>query len=62
MSRPRPAPEVDCAACGDPYRQHAGGGRCRARDGDGHCPCLGFRWVDPAGPAVGSYREPPQRL
>ena len=50
--------EIVCRrpGCGASYTEHQRYG--------GGCPetgCDGFLWIDPAGPPVGSYREPPQR-
>ena len=56
--------EVRCARCLDGYSHHdPDAGRCRATKGEHEpipCPCPGFRWVDPAGPHVGSYTDPPE--
>lgn len=61
---------VHCHGCGHGYPEHEpDGGACRAaeagpvlrREGPLPCGCPGFRWVDPDGPAVGSYTDPPQR-
>lgn len=60
---------VACHACGHGYPDHdPDGGHCTAelgyppvrRSGVLCCPCPGFRWVDPDGPAVGSYTDPPR--
>lgn len=60
---------VPCQGCGHGYPDHeADGGHCTAAIGTPlvplsralPCPCPGFRWVDPAGPATG-YHRPPQR-
>jgi hypothetical protein len=47
--------------CVHPYPEHAdAGGPCRHVVNDRFpCTCTGFRWVDPDGPAVGSYADPP---
>jgi hypothetical protein len=52
---------VPCRGCGHGYPQHAdAGGRCRVVINDRFpCFCTGFRWVDPGGPPVGSYADPP---
>lgn len=56
--------EVRCADCWDGYTVHApDGGPCTAVKGEHErfpCPCRGFRWVHPDGPAVGSYTDPPE--
>jgi hypothetical protein len=61
--------ELTCHRCGHTYPQHdPDGGRCGAPvpgllnpRAIAFCDCPGFRWIDPAGPAVGSYGDPPQR-
>jgi hypothetical protein len=63
------APALPCLSCMHGYPQHRdAGGHCGARIGGGAagaggivvpCPCAGFRWVDPGGPPVGSYLDPP---
>lgn len=57
---------IICAVCGVPWPRHNAGGPVTVRVGGWSSPaaavpirCPGFRWVDPGGPAVGSYREPP---
>jgi hypothetical protein len=58
-----------CRSCNHAYPEHEdAGGHCRGRVGGFSspaaaipCPCAGFRWVDPSGPSVGSYADPPQR-
>lgn len=63
------AAAVGCRSCGHGYPEHeAGGGHCGGRIGGCAspanaipCPCPGFRWIDPAGPSVGSYTDAPQR-
>jgi hypothetical protein len=63
------APAVPCRRCSHGFPEHAdAGGHCTGRFGgwsspaDGvPCMCPGFLWVDPGGPAVGSYLEAPQR-
>lgn len=60
-------PAVRCRRCGTPYPLHGdAGGPVTVRAGGFSSPaaavpilCPGFLWVDPAGPPVGSYREPP---
>ena len=58
------ATELRCRRCLDRYSEHDPDGHCQAVKGEHEpvpCPCTGFLWVDPEGPPVGSYREPPQR-
>lgn len=63
------AAAVACARCAVPWTEHGdAGGPITVRAGGFSSPaaaiplrCPGFAWVDPAGPAVGSYLEPPQR-
>jgi len=49
--------------CRHPYPEHDdAGGRCGHVVNDRFpCTCQGFQWVDPTGPAVGSYTDPPAR-
>lgn len=61
------APAVECRRCHHGYPEHeAGGGHCRGMLGGWSspasgipCVCPGMQWVDPGGPPVGSYLEPP---
>lgn len=55
---------VPCRSCTHPYPIHQNtGGHCRHVINDAMpCPCAGFQWVDPAGPAVGSYTDPPDTV
>jgi len=62
------AQPVTCRTCGTPWPAHNGGGAVRVAAGGFSSPaaavpvtCPGFAWVDPAGPPVGSYSDPPQR-
>jgi hypothetical protein len=58
------AGEIRCQRCLDGYSLHQPDGPCTAIKGEHEripCLCPGFRWVAVDGPAVGSYREPPQR-
>jgi hypothetical protein len=52
---------VPCRRCIHPYPQHAdAGGPCQEVINDRYpCSCPGMQWVDPAGPSVGSYADPP---
>jgi hypothetical protein len=58
---------IRCASCGTAYPLHGdAGGPVRVTVGGWSSPanaipitCPGFRWVDPAGPPVGSYGSPP---
>jgi hypothetical protein len=52
-----------CRSCTHGYPAHEdAGGHCRhVIAGVMPCPCAGFQWVDPAGPPVGSYGDPPGR-
>jgi hypothetical protein len=60
-------PALLCRRCGTPFPLHGdAGGPVGVRVGGWDSPanalritCPGFQWVDPAGPPVGSYREPP---
>lgn len=54
---------VPCHRCTHPYTGHGdAGGPCRVVINDRFpCLCPGMQWVDPAGPGVGSYTDPPQR-
>lgn len=51
--------------CQHPYPGHdPAGGHCRTPISNSPayrlpCMCPGFLWVDPAGPPVGSYSDPP---
>jgi hypothetical protein len=62
------APAVNCRRCSHGFPVHEdAGGHCRGRVGGWSspaagipCPCPGMQWVDPAGPGVGSYTDPPQ--
>ena len=62
-----PTAAIACRGCSHGYLEHDNtGGHCGGRIGGFSapatalpCPCPGFRWVDPGGPAVGSYRDPP---
>lgn len=60
---------VACASCGHAYTEHReDGGHCEHVIGDGvvdvarqlPCPCLSFRWVDPAG-GSGLYGGQPEQ-
>jgi hypothetical protein len=62
---PAAAP-LSCLSCSHGYPAHPDAGHCTDRVGGFSspaaavpCPCPGFRWVDPGGPPVGSYSEPP---
>ena len=52
---------VPCQRCTHPYPEHEdAGGHCReVINGRFPCLCPGMQWVDPQGPAVGSYTDPP---
>ena len=58
---------VTCRGCGHGYDRHATpGGSCTSAvlpssSPAQPCLCPGFRWIDPGGPAVGSYTDPPSR-
>ena len=62
-------PVVRCARCGTPWPAHGdAGGPLTVKTGGFSSPaaaiplrCPGFAWVDPAGPGVGSYSDPPLR-
>jgi len=54
---------VRCQRCTHGYPDHEdAGGRCRQIINDRFpCLCPGMAWVDPDGPPVGSYGDPPGR-
>lgn len=62
-------PAVLCRRCGTPYPLHGDrGGPVTVAVGGFSSPtaavpltCPGFLWVDPSGPPVGSYGDPPAR-
>lgn len=59
---------VRCARCALPWPLHGdAGGPVTVVAGGFSSPaaavpltCPGFAWIDPGGPGVGSYREPPE--
>lgn len=61
------APALRCRRCQTPWPQHGdAGGPLTLRAGGFSSPaaavplrCPGFLWVDPGGPPVGSYADPP---
>lgn len=68
MSDPAP---VGCQRCGHPFGVHEDGGPCEEWTGPTAaapaervrgCPCVGFLWVDPAGPSPTYGASSPQNL
>jgi hypothetical protein len=52
---------VRCRRCTHGFPEHEdAGGHCRqVVAGVMPCPCPGMQWIDPGGPAIGSYTDPP---